>query len=295
MVAPEQRSVRRQLGTDSAVAVDHGEELCAQGIVHGHGVGTHILGQYVNLCDRTRFDLAIDPASEVIPTPEHANTLTNPALEAARRGFPGPLVTGLCLAIAPLLALAGTIAGASSYHARGSDFVAGMVAHPAGFGIGVQLSLAAMMLLMLAVVGLATMIAATRPGWARASGVTTVIGLCGPVAFESLYWGASHLTDTGAHRAAAALMLDQSQIIPRTIVNISGPCLIVGFILLGIAAAKSGVLDRPRAILLGLTSVIPVGFIAGILAISAVAFAGTAVALVPLGVTLLRWRGTARP
>ncbi|HEX7738859.1 MAG TPA: hypothetical protein VF426_04345 [Marmoricola sp.] len=204
--------------------------------------------------------------------------------------FPGPRVTGLCLVAGPVLALIGTVLGIDSYRAKGADFVAAMVAHPDGFGWAVQIALASMVLTLVAVGGLAAMITARTPGWGRTAGVVTMIGLCGPISFESVYWAASKITDTAAHRAAAATLIDQSQIIPRSVMNVTGPCLVVGFILLGIAAAKSGVLDRPRAILLGLTCLIPAGFISGHLVISAVAFACTCVALVPLGLRVLQTR-----
>lgn len=204
-------------------------------------------------------------------------------------GFPGRVVTGTCLVVGPLLAIAGTVVGVGAYHAKGADFVAGMADHPHAV-VGVQLAQASMMMLLLGVTGLAGMISTNRPTWGRTAGTLSVLGLCGPIAFEHLYWGASHLTDTAAHRAAAATMIDQSQIIPRSIMNITGPCLVVGFLLLGIAAAKSGVLDRPRAVCLGVTALIPFGFISGYLAISAVAFVGTAIALVPLGAGMLRRR-----
>jgi hypothetical protein len=85
-------------------------------------------------------------------------------------------------------------------------------------------------------------------------------------------------------------MVDQAQIIPRTIMNVTGPCLVIGFILLALGAAKAGVLRRPAAVALGITCLIPFGFISGHLAISVVGFVCTAIALVPLGVDLLRQR-----
>lgn len=210
-----------------------------------------------------------------------------PVLES---GFPGRVVTGTCMVVAPVLAVIGTVLGIGTYHAKGVDFVSGMVAHPHLGNVAMQTAEAAMVLMIIAVAGLAGMVAVTRPGWGRTAGVLTIIGLCGPISFESLYWGAWHITDTPAHRAAAALMMDRAQMIPRTVMNVTGPALVIGFVLLAIATAKAGVLDRPRAVSLGITALIPVGFITGHLAISAVGFLGTAVALVPLGVGLLRRR-----
>lgn len=92
--------------------------------------------------------------------------------------------------------------------------------------------------------GLAHMIATVRPRIGRAAGVITMIGLAGPIFFQGLYWGGSHLT-APARQAAAALAV---------------------------------------------TCLISTGFISGHLEISAVAFACTSVALVPLGLRTLRAR-----
>lgn len=226
---------------------------------------------------------------------------TNQAVPARSNGpapsgsFPGPRVTGGCLVVAPLLAVASTVFGAPAYHARGIDFVAGMVDHRTGFVVGIQLALAAMLLLLLGVVGLAGLLSSRVPRWGRVAGVLTVLGLCGPISFESIYWAASRITDTAAHRAAAAVLIDASQVIPRTVMNVTGPCLVLGFVLLGIAAARAGVLDRVRAVLLGATCLIPFGFISGHLLISTAGFCACAVALVPLGASMLRGSPAGQP
>jgi len=219
-----------------------------------------------------------------------AETPGEAALVPARSGFPGAGVTGACMIAGPALAVVASALGAGSYHARGAAFVAAMAGHPTQFDLAVQLSLAAMILLLFAVIGLATMIAGVVALWGRVAGVFTVIGLLGPISFESVYWAASRITDSAGHRAAAARLIDQSQIIPRSIMNISGPCLVLGFVLLGVAAHRAGVLDGPRAILLAVTCAIPAGFISGHLVIAVVAFACTTVALAPLGLRLLRAR-----
>jgi len=208
--------------------------------------------------------------------------------EALQNGFPGRTLAGIAMVAAPPLAFIGSTLGISSYDERGARFVQGMVAHPVLFDLGAQFALSGVIVLMVAVIGLAQLVAPARPRLGRTGALLSLIGLCGPVSFESTYWAASHLTDTEAHRGAAALMIDTSQIIPSTVMNVSGPALVVGFVLLAVAAAKAGVLGRTRAIALGATCLIPVGFISGYLAISAAVFVLTGVALVPLGVRLLR-------
>ncbi|HET7304560.1 MAG TPA: hypothetical protein VFJ12_08450 [Segeticoccus sp.] len=219
-----------------------------------------------------------------------AGSVRDEAMQHARAGFPGPAVTGVCMVVAPLLAIGGTALGSRTYHARGADFVAAMAAHPGSFDTAVQLAESAMLVLLLAVVGLAGMTCAGRPRLGRWAGVLAVVGLCGPISFELVYWSASHLADTAVHRSAAALLIDESQVIPRTVMNVTGPALVVGFVLLAVAAARTEVLSRLRAGCLAATALIPLGFISGYLAISLVGFAGTAVALVPLGIEVLRRR-----
>jgi hypothetical protein len=41
-------------------------------------------------------------------------------------------------------------------------------------------------------------------------------------------------------------MVDQAQIIPRTIMNVTGLCLVIGFILLALGAAKAECSGAPR-------------------------------------------------
>lgn len=214
-----------------------------------------------------------------------------PALAAgavpADTSFPGITVTGVCMIAAPPLAVAGAATGISWYAARGIAFMDGMAAHHTLAAVGFNLVLAAMMLLLVAVIGLARMICATYPRLGRTGGIATVVGLCGPLFFNGVYFAGFQLAGTSG-QAAGAVAMDQAQIIPRIVMNVSGPALVLGFVLLAVGAAKAGVLSRPTAWALGLTCIIPAGFISGYLAIAMVAFAGTAVALVPLGFRLLR-------
>lgn len=236
-------------------------------------------------------NVPVDLPGSAAPRPEKRRAhraVGEHAVDHARSSFPGPTVTGVSMLIGPPLALVASLIGAPAYHAMGADFVAGMVEHARAFEVAIQLSLASMMLLIIAVIGMASMICVTRPRWGRVAGVVTMIGLLGPLTFQSVYWAASHLVDTAAHRAAAAVLIDESQVIPRTVMNVSGPAIILGFVLLAIASAKSGVLPRTPAVLLGLTALIPFGFISGHLVISAIGFAAATVALVPLGVSQLR-------
>jgi hypothetical protein len=204
-------------------------------------------------------------------------------------GFPGRTVTGLCMIIAPLLAIIGSLAAVGIYHAKGADFAAGMVGHHFQGEIAFNFAVAGSILLIFAITGVAQAIARVRPRLGQAAGVLVIIGLCGPLFFNGVYFGGFQLMQFSQPSASiAGKMMDQAQIIPSNIINISGPALVIGFILLGIGAAKAGVLPRWRAWALGITCITPVGFISGFIVIAAIGFAGATIALLPLGLRLLR-------
>jgi hypothetical protein len=202
-------------------------------------------------------------------------------------GFPGRTVTGFCMIVAPLLAIIGSLLPIGIYHAKGADFVAGMAAHHLRTGFAFNFAVGGMMLMIFAVAGVAQAIASVRPRLGQAGGVIAIIGICGPLFFNGTYFGGYQLTDPST-QAIAGKMIDHAQIIPSSIISISGPALVIGFILLGIGAAKAGVLRRWQAWALGITCLTPVGFISGFIVIAALGYVATTLALLPLGLRLLR-------
>jgi hypothetical protein len=202
-------------------------------------------------------------------------------------GFPGRSVTGLCMIVAPLLAILGSLLPIGIYHAKGADFVAGMAGHHLRGEFTFNFAVAGTILLIFAIIGMAQAIAQVRPRLGQTAGVLVIIGLCGPLFFNGVYFGGFQLTDPST-QSIAGKMMDQAQIIPSNIINISGPALVIGFILLGIGAAKAGVLPRWQAWALGLTCIVPVGFISGFIVIAAIGFVCAALALLPFGLRLLQ-------
>lgn len=205
------------------------------------------------------------------------------------RGFPGPTVSGVSLIAAPVLGAIGSALAIGVYNFKGADMMAGMARHHARTLAGINLAVTATVLMVFAVAAIAASIAARRRRLGRAAGVLTIVGLAGPVYYEGMYWGASFLT-APKWQAAGAHLLDGTNQLPNTIVNVSGPALIIGFILLAVGTAKAGVLSRSRAVCLGAAALLPLGFISGYIAISAIGFAVASVALVPLGLRTLRCR-----
>lgn len=215
------------------------------------------------------------------------------ARRAGERGFPGPWVGGICLVVTPVIAVVSSAMAIGAYSESGPKLAAGLADHHARMVWALNLNLLGVMLALFVVAFLAQAISATHPRLGRAGGVLTLLGLLGPGFFLGIFWGASHIVDTPAHQRVAALLIDGSNKVPTTIDNISGVCLLAGFTVLGVGAARSGLLGRGRAAALAVTALIPFGFISGYMVISCLAFCGLAVAVLPLGVQVLRdTRGT---
>lgn len=222
------------------------------------------------------------------PEAETTGTPTSPA-DVLRTGFPGPAVAGVSLMAAPVLGAVGSALAIGIYAFKGADMMRGMAAHHARAVAGINVAVVGVALTVLAVLAVSSCVSARRPALGRTAGVITLVGLAGPLFFEGMYWGASFLTGP-TWRQAGAHLIDGTTQIPNTIVNLSGPGLIVGFILLAVGSAKAGVLSRPRAVCLGMLALLPVGFVSGYIAVSAVGFAVSSVALVPLGLEALGLR-----
>lgn len=218
-----------------------------------------------------------------------AQPRTSSPAQIATGGFPGPTAAGLSLIAAPVFGAIGSALAIGIYHFKGADMVAGMARHHARALAGINMAVVAVVLTVFAVLALAGQIAARRPTLGRAAGVVTIVGLSGPLYFEGMYWAASFLT-APRWQAAGAHLIDGTNHLPNTIVNLSAPGLIVGFIMLAVASAKAEVLPRSRAVCLGFAALLPVGFVSGYIAVSAVGFAVASAAMVPLGVETLRSR-----
>lgn len=204
---------------------------------------------------------------------------------------PGRLVTGICMVVAPVVLTATCLLGSDIYKFHGRDFLTEMMANPARTMVFLNVVPLGIMMLMLAVVGLAGLVSHRAPRAAHLGLVATLVGLCGPMFFVAIEFCAYQLANP-AHLAAGARMYDLANMVPRTTVNISGPLLVVGFVALAVAVRRAGLMSRFRAISLGLTALLPIGFIAAFLPISAIGFAFCSIALVPVGTSLLRNTGT---
>jgi hypothetical protein len=205
--------------------------------------------------------------------------------------FPGRWAEGTGLVLGPLLLLAAVLVRMGE-----DDFFPGQLAayaaEPAKMTLSYSLFAAGVVLLSPAVAALARRIGATYPGWAAWGGTLVVLGLFGRV----FHAGVSHLAfqmvdalgPAAAHQAVSSTY-GAFHLFKATNVAIMG-----GWIVLAIGAYRArafggGVAGTARCVALALASGLPLGVLKGSTdPVSLVALAGMAVALVPLGITVLR-------
>jgi hypothetical protein len=199
--------------------------------------------------------------------------------------FPGRWVGGFSLLVAPLLLLSGVLLRIQ-YHFFFPQQLAAFVDHPSQMVSSYSLFLAGNILLWPAIVTLAHLIGATRPNWASWGGSMVIFGLFA----RTFHAGVDHL----AFQLVRVLNLELAT---KTVASSYGAFHIVttfnglilfGWIILAIGAYLSGTLGLLRAIALGLMAALMMGVLKGSSVVSVVATTGLCVALVPLGIQVLR-------
>jgi len=211
---------------------------------------------------------------------------TETVREPPKESFAGDRFTGLCMIAAPLLLTTGAALLVGIYEGSANDQLEAFAANQARATAAVNVAIAGVVLAAFAVAGLAASVARHRPGLGHAGGTLTLIGLFGPAFFLGIDHVGVQLADL-TDRAGAATVFENAVTTPN-ILNLAGPALIVGLVLLAIGTAKTGVFPRPRSWALGTAALAPIGFISGFVIISVVAWLAFAVALVPHGFRLLR-------
>jgi hypothetical protein len=200
--------------------------------------------------------------------------------------LPGRWVEGAGLVLGPLLLLAGVLVRAGA-----DDFFPGQLAAyaaaPERMVLSYSLYAAGAVLLWPAVTSLARLIKRSHPGWAQWGATLVILGLFGRVFHAGVSHLAFHLVDAlGLTAAQEAVSRTYGAFHVFKAVNV---CIMGGWIVLAIGAYRAKALGVVRCVALGLAAGLPLGVLKGSSdPVSLVALAGLAVALVPLGVRILR-------
>ncbi|MFB9960998.1 hypothetical protein [Sinosporangium siamense] len=205
---------------------------------------------------------------------------------------------GVGLVLGPLLLVAGVLARLGQ-----DDFFTGQLAayaaQPGRMTLSYSLFAAGNVLLWPAVICLARRIGDSAPGWARWGVALVLAGLFGRV----FHAGVSHL----AFQMVDALGLEAAQ---RAVASSYGAfhvfkavniLIMTGWIVLAVAAFRAkalgtGAIGAARCVALALAHALPIGVLKGSSdALAWAALLGLTVALVPLGVTVLRQAPAPKP
>jgi hypothetical protein len=199
--------------------------------------------------------------------------------------FPGRWVGGFTMIFGPILLLAGSLLRIQ-FHYFFPQQLAAFAEHPTLMAASYGAFLAGNILLWPAIITLARLIGATRPGWAVWGGAFVVFGLFA----RAFHAGIDHLALQMVH--VQGLELATKTVAGSYgafhIVSTLTPLIFFGWIVLAVGAYLSGALGLFRSIALGMMSALMIGVLKGSSIVSVAAISGLCVALVPLGVKVLR-------
>jgi hypothetical protein len=199
--------------------------------------------------------------------------------------FPGRWVGGTSLILGPLLLLSGVLLRVQ-FHFFFPQQLAAFEAHPTLMSVAYNFFLAGNIVLWPGIVTLARLIGATRPGWAAWGGTLVLFGLFA----RTFHAGVDHL-------AFQMVRIQDLNLATKTVASSYGAFHVVsslngaiffGWIVLAIGAYLSGALGLLRSIALALMPALMMGVLKGSSLMSVVSTAGLCIALVPLGVAVLR-------
>lgn len=200
-------------------------------------------------------------------------------------GFPGRWLGGTAMVLGPLLMLAGASLRAR-FHFFYPDQLAAYDQHPTLMATAYGLFAAGNLLLWPAVALLASRVGARSAGWGLWGGGLVIFGLLA----RAFHAGADHLAFqlVRAQGVDAATEVVSAGYGAFHVVAALNLAILAGWIVLALGAWRTRVLGPVSASALGLMAALPLGVLKGTTPLSLVALAGLSIALVPLGLAVLR-------
>ncbi|CAM3127634.1 hypothetical protein PALU110988_03460 [Paenibacillus lupini] len=212
------------------------------------------------------------------PSPNNANA-------ANTSWFPGRYIGGITLMAGPILFLVGVLLR-SRFHFFFPDQLKAFEEHPRLMFWSFSAFNAGILLLWPAILTVVRMIQQTKPGLAKWGGLLVIFGLIARI----FHAGVDHL----AYQLVRIEGLESAtKSVAETygayhIFSFLNPAILFGWIVLAIGAYRSKTLGLLRSIALALMSALPLGVLKGTTMFSIIGAAGLCIALVPLGVKVLR-------
>lgn len=219
--------------------------------------------------------------------------------------FPGRWVGAVSFILGPLLLLLAVVLRLPSFfffapprletlQAHTTFFpleLAAVEAHPALMIASYGAFLAGNMLMWPAVVILCTLIGARSPRWALWGGTLTIFGLFARTFHAGVDHFAFQLVHVRSLQLATEAVGDSYTAVsygPLNLIGVLGFAVLLGWPLLAIGAYRAGTLGLVRSVALGLTAALMPGVLKGSTVMSVIATGGLCVALLPLGIQMLR-------
>ncbi|MEV6974936.1 hypothetical protein [Kitasatospora sp. NPDC093806] len=223
------------------------------------------------------------PPGHETPAPRKARLL--PVEWSGDSPFPGRWAGGVSLVAGPLLLGAGVLLRLP-FHFFFPEQLAARAEHPRLIAASYGAFATGTVLLWPAVAVLASRIGRRRPGLALWGGVFAVLGLFA----RTFHAGVDHLAFRLADRQGveAATRLIGETYGAFHVFSALNLAIMGGWLILAVGAWRARVLGPVRAVALAATAALPLGVLKGTTPLSVVAVAGLCLALVPLGVTVLR-------
>ena len=189
------------------------------------------------------------------------------------------------MVVAPLLLLAGVLLRIR-FHFFFPQQLTAFKEHPLLITVSYNLFLAGNISLWPAIMTLAWFISRTRPGWALCGGTFVIFGLFARTFHAGADYMAFQITRVQDIGAATKIVAESYGAFH--IVSALNGTILFGWIIVAIGAYLSGTLGLLRSIGLGLMSALIMGVLKGSSITSVIAVTGLCVALVPLGIDILR-------
>lgn len=200
--------------------------------------------------------------------------------------FPNGWVGGTALVLGPVLLLAGTLLR-SPFNFFFPDQLRAVAEHPALMTAAYTAFLAGNVVLWAAVAFLVQRIGTTWAAWA---GVFVTVGLFARVFHAGVDQAAFNATKhLGAGRATELVAAGYQELHLFSFLSFT---VMFGWFVLAVAAYRGRVLGPVRALALGAVGLLPIGVLKGTEVLSVVGTAGLCVALVPLGIRVIRQQRT---
>ena len=199
--------------------------------------------------------------------------------------FPGRGISGISMVLAPVLLLLAELLRIQFdffYPAQLQAFVD----HPTRIAVSYNLFLAGNILLWPAIIALSNLIGKKKPSLALWGGIFVIFGLFA----RTFHYGINHLAFqlTAVQNLELATKAVGESYGAFHIISTLSAAIMFGWIILAVGAYRSGVLKIVGATGLGLMSALMLGVLKGGTVVSLIATGGLCIALIPLGVQVLR-------